>query len=171
MGAAGDADALGWEMATCSCILAQEIPWTEKPGGLPPIGCKEATEHTQLRRCKFYLWLSRSQEKEQSSPNSQTPKSGPEELTWAITPLFRLQATLPGSLLAASKDTFHHGLSSCISSLTTRQVSTARVSTENTTLFPLLKEPATFFCTGSKTSHLHLASIPQPKVKTKALHT
>ena len=31
---------LGWEdplekeMATCSCILAWEIPWTEEPGGL-----------------------------------------------------------------------------------------------------------------------------------------
>ena len=35
---------LGWEdplkkgMATHSSILAQRIPWTEKPGGLPSMG-------------------------------------------------------------------------------------------------------------------------------------
>ena len=35
---------LGWEdpleeeMATCSSILAWEIPWTEEPGGLQSIG-------------------------------------------------------------------------------------------------------------------------------------
>ena len=35
---------LGWEdaleegMATCSSILAWEIPWTEKPGGLQSMG-------------------------------------------------------------------------------------------------------------------------------------
>ena len=30
------------EMATRSCILAWEIPWTEEPGGLhSPWGCKE----------------------------------------------------------------------------------------------------------------------------------
>ena len=35
---------LGWEdplekgMATHSCILAWRIPWTEKPGGLQPMG-------------------------------------------------------------------------------------------------------------------------------------
>ena len=39
---------LGWEdpleeeMATHSSILAQEIPWTEEPGGLQPIGLKES---------------------------------------------------------------------------------------------------------------------------------
>ena len=26
------------EMATCSSILAWEIPWTEEPGGLPSMG-------------------------------------------------------------------------------------------------------------------------------------
>ena len=47
---------LGWEdpleegMATHSSILAWEIPWTEKPGGLQSMGHKEsdtteATEH------------------------------------------------------------------------------------------------------------------------------
>ena len=30
------------EMATHSNIFAQRIPWTEKPGGLQPWGCKES---------------------------------------------------------------------------------------------------------------------------------
>ena len=30
----GQEDPLEKEMATCSSILAWEIPWTEKPGGL-----------------------------------------------------------------------------------------------------------------------------------------
>ena len=35
-------DPLEKEMATHSCILAWEIPWTEKPGGLQsPAGCKK----------------------------------------------------------------------------------------------------------------------------------
>ena len=34
----GQADPLEEEMATLSSILAWEIPWTEKPGGLQPIG-------------------------------------------------------------------------------------------------------------------------------------
>ena len=38
---------LGWEdpleeeMATHSSILAWRIPWTQEPGGLQSIGCKE----------------------------------------------------------------------------------------------------------------------------------
>ena len=38
---------LGWEdplekgMATQSSILAWKIPWTEEPGGLQSMGCKE----------------------------------------------------------------------------------------------------------------------------------
>jgi len=31
-------DPLEKEMATHSSILAQEIPWTEEPGGLPSMG-------------------------------------------------------------------------------------------------------------------------------------
>ena len=34
-------DPLEGEMATHPSILAWEIPWTEKPGRLQPIGCKE----------------------------------------------------------------------------------------------------------------------------------
>ena len=45
---------LGWEdllekeMATHSCLLAWEIPWTEEPGGLWSMGSQESdtTEHT-----------------------------------------------------------------------------------------------------------------------------
>ena len=48
---------LGWEyppeevMVTHSSILARKVPWTEEPGGLWSMGCKEsdtteATEHT-----------------------------------------------------------------------------------------------------------------------------
>ena len=53
--------ALGWEdsekeMATHSNILAQEIPWTEEPGGLQSVGCKESgtIEHTCINQ-----WISR----------------------------------------------------------------------------------------------------------------
>ena len=37
-------------MATHSNILAREIPWTEEPGGLQPVGLKESDtpEHEQL---------------------------------------------------------------------------------------------------------------------------
>ena len=43
-------DALEKEMATHSSILAQEIPWTEEPGGLQCMGLQRveqdlATEH------------------------------------------------------------------------------------------------------------------------------
>ena len=33
-------DPLEKEMATCSSILAWEIPWTEEPGELQPMGSK-----------------------------------------------------------------------------------------------------------------------------------
>ena len=48
-------------MATHSSILAWRIPWTEEPGGLQFIGCKEsdATERTE-HACKHsipeYCW-------------------------------------------------------------------------------------------------------------------
>ena len=34
----GGEDLLEKEMATCSSILAWEIPWTEEPGGLQSVG-------------------------------------------------------------------------------------------------------------------------------------
>ena len=41
-------DPLEWEMATHSSIPAWGIPWTEEPGGLLSVGCRESevTEHT-----------------------------------------------------------------------------------------------------------------------------
>ena len=49
----------GWEdslekgMATHSSILAWRIPWTEEPGGLQCMGCKEpdTTERQTTQRC------------------------------------------------------------------------------------------------------------------------
>ena len=43
----GQEDPLEEEMATHSSILAWKIPWTEGPGGLQSMGCKEwdTTEH------------------------------------------------------------------------------------------------------------------------------
>ena len=38
----GQEDPLENEMATHSSILSWEIPWTEKPGGLQFMGCKES---------------------------------------------------------------------------------------------------------------------------------
>ena len=38
----GQEDPLEKEMATHSSILAWRIPWTEEPGGLQSIGCKES---------------------------------------------------------------------------------------------------------------------------------
>ena len=35
-------DPLKKEMATGSSILAREIPWTEEPGGLQPMGSQES---------------------------------------------------------------------------------------------------------------------------------
>ena len=35
-------DPLAKEMATHSSILAWKIPWTEEPGGLQSMGCKES---------------------------------------------------------------------------------------------------------------------------------
>ena len=36
------------EMATHSNILASEIPWTEEPGGLQPMGSQESDTTDQL---------------------------------------------------------------------------------------------------------------------------
>ena len=43
-------------MVTHSSILAWEIPWTEEPGGLQSMGCKESdmTETTTTTVIKYY---------------------------------------------------------------------------------------------------------------------
>ena len=38
----GQEDPLEKEMATCSNILAWEIPWTEETGGLQPMGLQKS---------------------------------------------------------------------------------------------------------------------------------
>ena len=38
----GQEEALEEEMATRSSVLAWETPWTEEPGGLQPVGCRES---------------------------------------------------------------------------------------------------------------------------------
>ena len=43
----GQEDVLEKEMATYSCILAWEIPWTEKPGGLQSIGLQQESDVTE----------------------------------------------------------------------------------------------------------------------------
>ena len=43
----GQKDALEKEMATYSCILAWEIPWTEGPGGLQSIGLQQESDMTE----------------------------------------------------------------------------------------------------------------------------
>ena len=41
----GQEDPLEKEMATCSSILAWEIPWTEEPGGLQSLGSQKNQTH------------------------------------------------------------------------------------------------------------------------------
>ena len=64
---------LGWEdplgkgMATCSGILAWEIPWTEEPGGLPSMGSQRVRHNlvtqqqqyikTYMLKKKSYKWI------------------------------------------------------------------------------------------------------------------
>ena len=43
----GQEDVLEKEMATYSCILAWEIPWTEEPGGLQSIGLQQESDVTE----------------------------------------------------------------------------------------------------------------------------
>ena len=52
----GGEDPLVKEMATHSSILAWEIPWTEEPGGLQPMGLQElgVTEHEPPPLNTFY---------------------------------------------------------------------------------------------------------------------
>ena len=40
-GSLGQEDPLEEEMATHSSVLDWRVPWTEEPGGLQSIGCKE----------------------------------------------------------------------------------------------------------------------------------
>ena len=44
----GQEDPLKKSIATHSSILAWRIPWTEEPGGLQSVGCKELDKTEQL---------------------------------------------------------------------------------------------------------------------------
>ena len=46
----GQKDLLEKEMATHSSILAWEIPWTERPGGLQPMGSQSWTRHNDEKQ-------------------------------------------------------------------------------------------------------------------------
>ena len=48
----GGGDLLDEEMATHSSILAWEIPWTEEPGGLQPMGCKRVRHDLATKTTK-----------------------------------------------------------------------------------------------------------------------
>ena len=53
---------LGWEdpleegMATHSSILALRIPWTEEPGGLQSMGCKELDTTKRLSTAQYIMY-------------------------------------------------------------------------------------------------------------------
>ena len=51
----GQEDLLEKKMAIYSSILAWEIPWTEKPGGLLSISCKKYNTHTHTHTHKIPL--------------------------------------------------------------------------------------------------------------------
>ena len=52
----GGEDPLEEEMATHSSMLAREIPWTEKPGGLQSIGLKKSqTQQSDWERMHVNL--------------------------------------------------------------------------------------------------------------------
>ena len=59
------------EMATHSCILAWEIPWTEEPGGLQSMGHDFVTEHT----CNFYRIITHTFTDHFHVPSPRGPKN------------------------------------------------------------------------------------------------
>ena len=50
-------DPLAKEMATHSSILAWEIPWTEEPGGLQPVGSQEVEHDWAHVHCTGHLFF------------------------------------------------------------------------------------------------------------------
>ena len=73
-------------MAACSSILAWEIPWTEVPGGLQPIGLQRighhwATKHTLIHNilkwveCILYLSLREIGHRLNDLPNATSEKA------------------------------------------------------------------------------------------------
>ena len=56
VGFLGQKDPLEKKMATHSSILAWEIPWTEKPGGYRPWGCKRMGHDLETSEQSNYKW-------------------------------------------------------------------------------------------------------------------
>ena len=52
----GQEDSLEKRMVTHSSILAWRIPWTEKPGQLQSMGCKELGVIERLKRIQTHLY-------------------------------------------------------------------------------------------------------------------
>ena len=48
-------DSLKEEMATHSSILAWNSPWTQRPGGLQPMGVKELDTTEHLNTCLLHI--------------------------------------------------------------------------------------------------------------------
>ena len=65
-------------MATHSSILAQEIPWTEEPGGLQSMDCKELDMPITMDEVIFPKRLTLSNRQDMSV----TYKDSPGQQTW-----------------------------------------------------------------------------------------
>ena len=52
----GQEDPLEKDIATHSSILAGEIPWTEEPGGLQPMGSQRAGHHLGTKQQQLTYW-------------------------------------------------------------------------------------------------------------------
>ena len=52
-------DLLEKDITTCSSILAWRIPWTEEPGGLQSLGCKDldTTEWLSTAQQQFTIYI------------------------------------------------------------------------------------------------------------------
>ena len=60
-------DPLEKEMATHSSILAWRFPWTEEPGGLQSVGCKESNT-TERQTLSFLLFYEKETERLKEKP-------------------------------------------------------------------------------------------------------
>ena len=63
-------------MATNSCILAWEIPWTEKPGGLQTMGPQESDTTWQLKLPPLLVWGFPGGSAAKNLPAMQEPQVG-----------------------------------------------------------------------------------------------
>ena len=85
----GQEDSLEKEMASCSSILALEIPLTEKPDGLQSMGLQKS--HTRLRDYK------------EQQPIGQFPRLTPTSLLWNSVEPYATTSHSPHFPLSISK--------------------------------------------------------------------